>query len=166
MNAPGATQEVSPVDILEQIPVTISTRARAAGGRSFVVLGAAAFAASCVLGGAVLAAKPRLPWEGTVALHVPGLHLQETSPHVATAPGDDVPLVSVEDLPRAGQRGGRCVLRTPTSPPDRRVFVDGRVMGTTSAPVDAPCGSHVVQVGSAGTPRRIELPCGGDIDVR
>lgn len=134
-------------------------------GRSIVVLGIFSLAASSLLGGAVVAAKRGLPWEGTVALHIPGLHLQEPSGHVATPPSDDVPLVSVEDLPRAGAQG-KCMLRTPGSPPDRRVFVDGRVMGSTSAPVDAPCGSHVVQVGSAGTARRIDLPCGGDIDVR
>jgi hypothetical protein len=181
MNAPGTTQPIPAVDILEEIPLASFARERrdrsANAARSLLVIAAFSLAASCVLGGAVLVAARRPRPQAAAMLQAP--RAQEASPRVLEPPREDVPLVSVEDLPRVSPQAKlegagvasaaaqeRCVLRTPGAPPDRRVFVDGRVAGTTSAPVMAPCGSHVVQVGSAGMPRRIELPCGGEIDVR
>jgi serine/threonine-protein kinase len=47
----------------------------------------------------------------------------------------------------------------------RRVYIDDRVMGQTPAAFIVPCGTHKVQVGSAGQPQTITVPCGGRVVV-
>ena len=44
----------------------------------------------------------------------------------------------------------------------RLVFVDGIVMGTTTKPVRAKCGTHSVKIGGKGAERSLDLPCGGE----
>ena len=47
-----------------------------------------------------------------------------------------------------------------------RIFVDGRRFKTDgAAPLHLRCGRRVVQIGSAGTPDPIELPCGGEVQL-
>jgi hypothetical protein len=46
-----------------------------------------------------------------------------------------------------------------------RVFVDGRVVGEGPGPLQVPCGSHEVKVGSLGTPKTLDLPCGAAITI-
>jgi hypothetical protein len=46
---------------------------------------------------------------------------------------------------------------------DHRLFIDGRlVQGNRS---EVKCGKHVVKCGSQGTPRTVDVPCGGEITV-
>jgi hypothetical protein len=47
-----------------------------------------------------------------------------------------------------------------------RIWVDKKLVGESPGSFYVPCGSHTVQVGSAGTEHRLELPCGGDIEVK
>jgi len=42
-----------------------------------------------------------------------------------------------------------------------RIFVDGRFAGPAGAPLTVRCGWHDVRVGSAGSLRHVEVPCGG-----
>jgi hypothetical protein len=67
-------------------------------------------------------------------------------------------------------------VRLPARAAGHRIFVDGRRAKTQAEPSDdepadgvAPlrlrCGSHVVQIGSGGTPERIDLPCGGEVQL-
>lgn len=56
-------------------------------------------------------------------------------------------------------------LRTPASTRANRVFVDGVVVGSGGGALEVPCGVRAVRVGSAGTTRRVEVPCGGAVDV-
>lgn len=58
---------------------------------------------------------------------------------------------------------GRVV--TPASAKGHRVFVDGRVAGSGGAPLVVRCGKHDVRVGSAGRLVKVEVPCGGDLEV-
>ena len=51
------------------------------------------------------------------------------------------------------------------APKGRRIFVDGRAVGETPSEVPAPCGTHEVRVGSKGTARTIDIPCGGRVVV-
>jgi hypothetical protein len=44
-----------------------------------------------------------------------------------------------------------------------RLWIDGALAASWQESVS--CGSHVVQVGSAGTPRTVDVPCGGEITV-
>ncbi|MDP9150247.1 MAG: PEGA domain-containing protein, partial [Myxococcota bacterium] len=46
-----------------------------------------------------------------------------------------------------------------------RVWVDGRLAGQAPFSLPVACGRHAVRVGSHGGIRRIDVPCGGDIDV-
>ncbi|MBL9112653.1 MAG: PEGA domain-containing protein, partial [Myxococcales bacterium] len=57
------------------------------------------------------------------------------------------------------------ILSTRSASPNHRIFFDGRVVGETPASVEVPCGKHTVQLGSAGTSRTLELPCGQEIVV-
>jgi serine/threonine-protein kinase len=55
------------------------------------------------------------------------------------------------------------VITTAKATPGRRIFVDRRTVGETPASVTVPCGLRIVQIGSAGSPRTIDVPCGGEI---
>ncbi|AKU96314.1 serine/threonine protein kinase [Labilithrix luteola] len=57
-------------------------------------------------------------------------------------------------------------LRTENAPADRRVFVDGKVVGQTPLDVRLPCGNHDVKIGSSATPHATSIPCGGVRTVR
>jgi len=55
----------------------------------------------------------------------------------------------------------------PSRASGHRIFVDGhRFKADGIAPLHLRCGSHVVQIGSAGTPDPIELPCGGEVQLQ
>jgi hypothetical protein len=57
---------------------------------------------------------------------------------------------------------------TISTPPDaagHRVFVDGRYAGDSPGPIKVRCGSRVVKIGSGGTPRTVDVPCGGGVLV-
>jgi hypothetical protein len=43
--------------------------------------------------------------------------------------------------------------------------VDGRYAGDSPGPIKVHCGSHLVKVGSGGTPRTVDVPCGGEVLV-
>ena len=77
-------------------------------------------------------------------------------PPAANASGD-VPMVSVDSLPRPNTG-------TVVGSPGHRLFIDGAVARGFSAVVR--CGAHVVQVGSAGKARSVDVPCGAELYVR
>jgi hypothetical protein len=83
----------------------------------------------------------------------------ETSsrPLPASAANANVPMVSVDSLPRPSTG-------TVIGSPGHRLFIDGNVARGFSAVVR--CGAHVVQVGSAGKARSVDVPCGADVYVR
>ena len=55
----------------------------------------------------------------------------------------------------------------PSRASGHRIFVDGRRGKTDGiAPLHLRCGSHVVQIGSSGTPETIDLPCGGEVQLQ
>jgi len=56
-------------------------------------------------------------------------------------------------------------LTTTAAGAGHRVYVDGRVLGEGPGPLLAPCGSHEVKVGSQGTAKTLDLPCGGAITL-
>lgn len=52
-----------------------------------------------------------------------------------------------------------------------RIFVDGRRAKTEEIsggiePLHLRCGSHVIQIGSGGTPESIDLPCRGEVQIQ
>jgi hypothetical protein len=57
-------------------------------------------------------------------------------------------------------------VRLPSHAAGHRIFVDGRrYRGEGIAPLHLPCGPHVIQIGSGGTPQRIDLPCRGEVQL-
>jgi hypothetical protein len=48
----------------------------------------------------------------------------------------------------------------PASAHGHRIYVDGHVKGDGSSPIVVKCGPHTVQIGSAGKPREVAIPCG------
>jgi hypothetical protein len=56
-----------------------------------------------------------------------------------------------------------------TVPADRgghRVWVDKHIVGESPGSFDVSCGSHTVQVGSAGTVQKVDVACGVETEVR
>jgi hypothetical protein len=47
-----------------------------------------------------------------------------------------------------------------------RVWVDERLVGESPASFSVRCGKHDVRVGSAGAVQHVNIPCGGEADVR
>ena len=62
----------------------------------------------------------------------------------------------------AGKMGD---ILTKPSAGGHRIYVDDRVVGNSPDPVRVRCGKHTVRIGSAGTPRDVDIPCGGSIVV-
>ena len=64
---------------------------------------------------------------------------------------------------------GKVIL--PARASGHRIFVDGRRAKTEDeaegiAPLLLRCGQHEIQIGSAGTPETIDLPCGGEVQIQ
>ncbi|HEV3190233.1 MAG TPA: hypothetical protein VGY54_07025, partial [Polyangiaceae bacterium] len=53
-------------------------------------------------------------------------------------------------------------LVTRTHSRDHRVYVDGRVVGTTGVAIQVRCGWHRARYGSKGRWQGINVPCGGE----
>lgn len=58
------------------------------------------------------------------------------------------------------------VLNTEGAPAGHRVFFDGRVLGEPPSPFTVRCGRHEIRIGSKGTPRNVDLPCGGEYALK
>jgi hypothetical protein len=62
---------------------------------------------------------------------------------------------------------GRGTVRLPSRASGHRIFVDGRRVEVDGiAPLHLPCGPHVIQIGSRGTPKPIDLRCGGEVQLQ
>ncbi|HTR53101.1 MAG TPA: hypothetical protein VMJ10_20540 [Kofleriaceae bacterium] len=57
------------------------------------------------------------------------------------------------------------VIVLPPEAADHRVFVDGHVVSVKSSRAVVPCGSHEIRIGSHGTPRTLDIACGGETTV-
>jgi hypothetical protein len=54
----------------------------------------------------------------------------------------------------------------PSSAAGHRIFVDGKVLPPLgSKALRLGCGTHTVQVGTAGRPRSVDVPCAGTVDL-
>ena len=80
-----------------------------------------------------------------------------TAGPVTPKPGAAIPAISVQSLPRV--ESGTISLAAVAA--SHRLFVDGRVIESGSAIVS--CGSHIVQVGSRGQRKYVNVPCGQEI---
>ena len=72
------------------------------------------------------------------------------------------PIASAE-TPMETDAGRTGTVQLPTYAKDRRVYVDGRLEQDGAATLLLPCGPHVIQIGSRGTPKSIAVLCGREI---
>jgi len=81
-----------------------------------------------------------------------------TTPVTTPTPAvpEDIPEVAVSSLPHAAEG-------TVIGAEGHRLWIDGHLRESFTAVVA--CGPHVVQVGSAGTPRDVDVPCGTAVTV-
>jgi hypothetical protein len=83
----------------------------------------------------------------------------------AVQQGSATPEPSTSTSASAASPSSMGLLRTSAAPAGYRIFVDGQTVGQTPAAVLVDCGARSVKVGSAGRPRTIDVPCGGEISV-
>jgi hypothetical protein len=105
------------------------------------------------------AAVEETPEVADAAIEV--LELEDAAP--ASDAGADVavpPAAEESDIPKTV-----ALLDLPKLANGHRVFVDGRVVGEPPAVVFAPCGRHVVKVGSTGRDQLLDVPCGARLSV-
>ncbi len=100
--------------------------------------------------GSVVSASAPPPPEPTAALEL-------AAPSEPTAPPEQAPSSAEAPTPTSG------ILSSPAGADGHRIFVDGKLVGQAPITVSLSCGSHVVRVGSHGRPRRIDVPCGGEV---
>jgi hypothetical protein len=81
-----------------------------------------------------------------------------------SVPGAEPP-EATSDKASAGDDMG--TVRLPSRASGHRIYVDGRrAQVDETAPLHLPCGPHVIQIGSRGTPQPIDLRCGGEVQLQ
>ena len=79
--------------------------------------------------------------------------------------GANNPTPPVDNAAPIAEPAKEGVLLLPDDASGHRLFVDGKVIDFKGTRVTVPCGSHVVQVGSRGTARNLDIKCGGETTV-
>lgn len=98
-------------------------------------------------------------------------HAASSSPPSQAAPerrGDDRHPARSPQAPRPAGAGREHYGELVAEPSrwSHRIYVDGRVEGTSGTRIRVRCGTHVARFGSQGRTQRIEVPCGGSVDLR
>jgi hypothetical protein len=93
---------------------------------------------------------------------VPSSSSSSDSPSPAIAV--PVPTVSVETLPSSSVEPNMTLV-TFRAAKDHRIFVDGRVVGSGSEPINIRCGKHTIRIGTHGKSKVTNLPCGGELTL-
>jgi hypothetical protein len=101
--------------------------------------------------------EPIVPAVATATTSAPAASAPTAAPEVAAPVPTEAPSAQVP--PDQGQ------LVFPPSAAGHRIFVDGRVVGDGAQPATVRCGPHDVKIGSAGTPQRVDVPCGGSVTL-
>ena len=57
------------------------------------------------------------------------------------------------------------LIRLPMWSSGRRVWIDGKLVGEGPEPKVALCGAREVKIGSSGTEKLVNVPCGGEVDL-
>jgi pyruvate/2-oxoglutarate dehydrogenase complex dihydrolipoamide acyltransferase (E2) component len=57
-------------------------------------------------------------------------------------------------------------ITVPESRAGHRIYVEQRVVGESPGTFTVRCGVHAVKVGSQGNVRNVNVPCGGDVEVK
>jgi tetratricopeptide (TPR) repeat protein len=89
------------------------------------------------------------------------------APSSTAAPSAET-VAAAPSLPSAApvSASERSLVLLPAYASQHRVYLDGRQVGSGATELWLPCGHHLLRIGSHGTDREIELPCGGKVDLR
>ncbi len=90
--------------------------------------------------------------------------LREATPVSATPQTSAVPSVVAPPVVAAQSGSGTLVVSGPATH-GFRVYVDGRLVGDAPQRVALPCGAHSLRIGSRGSTRQIDVPCGGELSL-
>ncbi len=117
--------------------------------------------------GVVLFARSSSPSPASVGVAPVSAAPTTTSAPAASAPpaAPDVAAPVPTEAPSAEVPPDQGQLVFPPSAAGHRIFVDGRVVGDGAQPATVRCGPHDVKIGSAGTPQRVDVPCGGSVTM-
>ncbi len=150
---------LAPVAVQPRLSDISTVKTRRKGSRAALTTSVAALVLAAVaVGGAVLGRK----YAHVLAPPPPTTTLASEAP---PAEALSLPSATHDAAPtdESTDQEGRIV--TAPSESDHRIFVDGRALGHEGQPITVRCGKHVVKIGTAGTPRNVDVPCGGEIRV-
>ena len=97
---------------------------------------------------------------------VPAPTVAQEAPRLVRPGDDDVPPPTEKSSPppelelSSDVPPTSTVLELPSAADGHRVYVDGALIGEPPSPFLVGCGHHLVQIGSRGRAREVELPCG------
>lgn len=180
-----APEKAPPVAATEPAPVSKASEAKShqpaaahkpSGGVIWLLAACAAAAAAVIF---VMSGAPRtsVPGTGRAPTSSPDPVVAEAKDASASPDGrlGDVTasdLVGGEPPPaattdKASGDDDKGTVRLPSRASGHRVYVDGRrVQADESGNLRLPCGRHVIQIGSQGTPEPIDVSCGGELQLQ
>jgi hypothetical protein len=88
------------------------------------------------------------------------------SPPIAHKPPSlPAPTIATTTAPTAAPAPTTGSIVSPKWATGRRVYMDGGKDFGPAGNAEVPCGTHVVQIGTSGKPRKVNVPCGGNVTV-
>lgn len=149
-------------------------------GRSFVAAAAVIAVIVGALTGGGLAFRDRLSarWSSVIPPSKAASSVPVPVPAAPSSPSSPLVVASPSALPSALPSATAAKPTSPTPLPEgagrlltdasdagHRIFVDGKLAGSSGKPVVVACGSHQVRLGSAGRLQTLDVPCGGDVSL-
>ena len=89
--------------------------------------------------------------------------VESSAPVIASAAPEPKPEPKTPALELGDKYG---MLDATNAGKDRRIWVNGKLVGQTGEAIKVLCGTQSVKIGSSGTPRDVVVPCGGSVPVR
>jgi tetratricopeptide (TPR) repeat protein len=151
-------------------PASARAPARAKGGR--LATGAALLAAGVLVvvfvtrkSPPTVELPPTPPAPAAASIGAPAPVAAEPAEAAEASQKKEPKAASENDDPQMG------TVMLPARAAGHRIFVDGRRAKTEESsdkiePLHLRCGSHVIQIGSGGTPETIDLPCRGEVQIQ
>jgi hypothetical protein len=113
---------------------------------------------------------PRAPSARPADIAVPASAPSVNPSAPSRAPGGSAPAAApAASASRPASEAPSAASGTVTVPPSRgghRVWVDKQIVGESPGTFTVRCGVRSIRVGSQGQLRNIDVPCGGDVEVR
>jgi hypothetical protein len=138
----------------------------AACGVFLLVVGAAAGAATVLALPGSSVAKARDAARSLVPREEdPPAPAAKERPPVEAPPAAPAAAVPVEALPGPAVDPSVGLVTLPARAKGHRVYVDGKLLHDTTSPAPIPCGARTIKIGSRGSARAYDVPCGGELEL-